>query len=398
MCAAPIPAHELEPVRDFTRYRALSTLTHAGLDALTLLASQIAKTPIAMISLIGGAPDRFESRVGLDAVDIPRDWAPCVHAVATGEDVVCHDLQTDCRFADSPLVQGPPNLRFYAGIVLVAPRGAALGTLAVIDTSPRGLSPSQRKALTLIAKQIVGHLELDIAYRELAAERVRELEVERQLMHEKAENIGRLAAQLHDGVGQQLTGISMLIGAARREAQETGSTLQPELAQINALLTAAIETCRDSALRHGGSLGRMVGVDGALEQFACSLERPGSPRLVFQRAQAPISCLDDLSAYHLFRIASEAIMNAVSRSGARSVSIRTFHNDGTAGLEVEDDGGGRIGDNLPRDRIANSVMAYRARAIGALLECSNLGSRGLRFRCHLSCGCKRCVTDGSQSA
>lgn len=388
MPAAAIPTNEIERLRDLRRYHVLDTPPDPGLDALTQLASQIAGTPIALISLTDETRQWFKSRVGLDAVEIPRDWAPCAHAVATGESVVCEDMRTDTRFADNPLVQGIPHLRFYAGMVLVTPRGTVLGTLAVIDTVPRSLSDYQRKALTLIAKQVVEHLELQTAYRELAALRAQEQEFEARLLREKADEAQRLAAELHDGVGQQLTGISMLVGAALRDARESDPALAARLVKINGLLATAIEGCRGTALQQGGFLVRVEGLDGALRQLVQSLERTEGPQIVFEHSKAPLDCLDDLTGYHLFRIASEAITNARRHSGAKTIHVRAFHADGKCGVEVEDDGVGHSSDGLATDGIGKSVMAYRGRAIGALLESSDLTGGGLRFRCQLPCGCK----------
>lgn len=392
MPAAALPANEVERLRDLRRYQVLDTPPDAGLDALTQLASQIACTPIALISLTDETRQWFKSRVGLDAVEIPRDWAPCAHAVATGESIVCEDMRADARFADNPLVQGIPHLRFYAGMALVTPRGTVLGTLAVIDTVPRSLSRYQRKALDLIAKQVVEHLELQTAYRELAALRAQEQEFEARLMHEKAEEAQRLAAELHDGVGQQLTGISMLVGATLRDARKGGSPLLARLEEIDGLLAKAIEACRSTALQQGGFLVRMEGLDGALHQLLQSLERPEGPQLVLEPATTPVDCLDDLTGYHLFRIASEAIRNARRHSGAKTIRVRTFHGDGKCGFEVEDDGVGQGEESEPTDGIGKSIMAYRGQAIGAAIETWDLASGGLRFRCRLSCGCKPSAT------
>lgn len=389
MPAAAIPANEVERLRDLRRYQVLDTPPDAGLDALTQLASQIACTPIALISLTDETRQWFKSRVGLDAVEIPRDWAPCAHAVATGESIVCEDMRADVRFADNPLVQGVPRLRFYAGMALVTPRGTVLGTLAVIDTVPRTLSRYQRKALTLIAKQIVQHLELQTAYRELAALRAQEQQFEARLLHEKADEAQRLAAELHDGVGQQLTGISMLLRTALRDAREESSPLFARLEEIDGLLATAIEACRSTALQQGGFLVRMEGLDGALDQLLQSLARPEGPRYVLEPSMTPVNCLDDLTGHHLFRIASEAIMNARRHSGAKKIRVRTFHLDGRCGFEVEDDGAGQTEGSEETDGIGKSVMAYRAQAIGAVIETWNLAGGGLRFRCQLPCGCSR---------
>jgi signal transduction histidine kinase len=385
--AAPLPANEAERLRDLRRYQVLDTPPDAGLDALTQLAQQIAATPIALISLTDETRQWFKSRVGLDIAEIPRDWAPCAHAVASGESIVCSDMRVDPRFADNPLVKDPPHLRFYAGMALVTPRGSVLGTLAVIDTVPRVLTQFQQDALALIARQIVDQLELRTAYRELATLRAHEQSFEARLWREKAEEAQRLAAELHDGVGQDLAGISMLVGAALQQARGDGSTLVSSLTEVSRLLRETIDTCRSTAQEHGGFLVRNAGLVGAVERLVEGLAHQGTPHFAVTKPKAPISCLDELTAYHLFRIVGEAIVNAQRHSGASMIAVRAAHVDGKVAFEVEDDGAGHKRNGASNDGIGKSIMDYRARAIGAKLEFGEGASGGLRVRCGLRCGC-----------
>jgi signal transduction histidine kinase len=387
--AARLPANEPERLRDLRRYEVLDTPPDAGLDALTQLAKQIAGTPIALISLTDESRQWFKSRVGLDVLEIPRDWAPCAHAVATGENIVCHDMREDERFADNPLVRSPPHLRFYAGMVLLTPRGTVLGTLAVIDTEPRTLSLFQQNALALIARQIVDQLELRTAYRELATLRVQEQSFEARLWREKADEAQRLAAELHDGVGQELAGISLLIGAALQQAREGDLPLALSLEEINRLLTSTINTCRSTAEEHGGFLVRKEGLVGALARVMERLDQGGGARFALDRPGLPIECLDELTAYHLYRVVGEAIANAHRHSGAKRIGVRSFHGDGKVIFEVEDDGAGNKRRAAVGDGIGKSVMEYRARAIGAQLEFAERASGGVSVRCALPCGCAR---------
>ena len=69
------------------------------------------------------------------------------------------DARTDPRFKDNPLVLGDPNIRFYAGAPIMAPSGHVLGTVCVIDTRPRELSPHQIEALEALARQVTVLIE-----------------------------------------------------------------------------------------------------------------------------------------------------------------------------------------------------------------------------------------------
>ena len=338
MPAATLPENEHERLHDLYRYEILDTPPDAGLDALTELAAQIAETPIAAISLTDETRQWFKARVGLDVGEIPRDWAPCAHAVASGEDIVCPDMAQDSRFADNPLVSGPPHLRFYCGIALRTPRGNVLGTLAVIDTQPRTIAATQIRTLEVIAKQIIHQLELRTSYRELSQLRAQEQAFEQRLLREKAEEAQQLAAELHDGVGQDLAGISMLLGAVLQSAHEEASDLAPMLDQMNRLLVSTIENCRSTAQKQGGFLIRRAGLGGAIAELARQLQLAGSPRIEVALAEPAINCLDELTAYHFFRIAGEAMANARRHSKARSIAVRLFHENGGIRCEVEDNG------------------------------------------------------------
>lgn len=62
----------------------------------------------------------------------------CAHAIVTPQQVlVVEDATKDPRFADTPLVTGPPGLRFHAGAAVRSPSGPPVGTPCIIDTAPR---------------------------------------------------------------------------------------------------------------------------------------------------------------------------------------------------------------------------------------------------------------------
>ena len=95
----------------------------------------------------------FKSRQGLDATETPRDHAFCAHAILQDDLFVIPDALQDERFADNPLVEGSPNVRFYAGCPIKMAScedgnsKMPIGTLCVIDSKPRDLSEDERRAL-----------------------------------------------------------------------------------------------------------------------------------------------------------------------------------------------------------------------------------------------------------
>jgi PAS domain-containing protein len=160
MTPAPLPQNESGRLEALQRYEILDTGAEQKFDDLTLLASHICQTPIALISLVDADRQWFKSRVGLTTSQTPRSISFCAHALLEDDLMVVSDAAADERFSDNPLVTGEPNVRFYAGAPLVTPEGHALGTLCVLDRVPRKLAPAQLDALRALARQVVAQLEL----------------------------------------------------------------------------------------------------------------------------------------------------------------------------------------------------------------------------------------------
>lgn len=157
---ASVPLEELARVRALRAYSILDTLAEQAFDDITLIASCVCKTPIALISFVDGERQWFKSAVGLDVSQMPRENAFCADAIASPtQSLIVSDAHNDPRYARNPLVTGAPNIRFYAGVALISPDGHAIGTVCVIDNQPRELQARELWALEALARQVMVLLE-----------------------------------------------------------------------------------------------------------------------------------------------------------------------------------------------------------------------------------------------
>ena len=152
--------NETERLEALHSYQVLDTDPEQALNDLVQLSAFICGTPISLISLIDDERQWFKARTGVDVLQTPREYSFCQYAMRANDVYEVPDMAADARFANNPLVIGDPHIRFYAGAPLLTPEGQPLGTLCALDTMPRQLSPDQREALRVLARQVMTHLEL----------------------------------------------------------------------------------------------------------------------------------------------------------------------------------------------------------------------------------------------
>lgn len=156
----PIPHNEEARLEALRTTGILDTPAEQEYDDLVKLAAAICGTPMSLISLVDADRQWFKSRLGIDIEQETRDVSFCAHVVAQDDLFVVNDARLDDRFKDNPYVTGDANIRFYAGMPLTTGEGLHVGSLCVLDTVPRRLTPEQEQALQVLSRQVVLQLEL----------------------------------------------------------------------------------------------------------------------------------------------------------------------------------------------------------------------------------------------
>jgi Protein kinase domain len=156
----PVPEAEAQRVRAIQRYGVLDTVAESVYGELADLASKVCACQFGLVALEG--PGRLWplASVGGLARTIPAETAFVSFAMLSHELLVIRDVSEDVRFQNDSLITQNPSLRFGACAPLWTPDGVAIGALCVFDREPRELSIEHRRALRVLAAQVMAQLEL----------------------------------------------------------------------------------------------------------------------------------------------------------------------------------------------------------------------------------------------
>ncbi len=216
---------------------------------------------------------------------------------------------------------------------------------------------------------------------------VRDISERRRLEHEvlriSEQERRRIGQDLHDGLGQMLTGIGLISQNMTREMQKEDSRFAERAQEITELIRESDQMARN--LAHGLIQVELEG-DGLtaglrnlcrnaerLFDVACTLEINGDIRVD-----------DSSAASNLYRITQEAVSNAVKHGQANLVTVSVTDLGRALEITIDDDGIG-FPDTLSEDRgMGVDIMGYRARVIGGILTIERRPDGGTRVRCVLS--------------
>jgi signal transduction histidine kinase len=200
--------------------------------------------------------------------------------------------------------------------------------------------------------------------------------LERQILEVTERERRSIGQDLHDGLGQYLTGIELMLQAVASELK----TDRAPLDKISAYLRESIR--QSKALARGLSPVELQenGLMSALEELASNVSAMFRVRCAF-RCPSPVLITDNVAATHLFRIAQEAVSNAIKHGQARKIEVELVEEKGKLLLRIRDDGQGLPADKPQGRGMGLRIMKYRAEMLGGTLSVENKSENGAVVTC-----------------
>jgi signal transduction histidine kinase len=341
----PIPDNENERLEALASYHILDTLPEVEFEELTLLASQICQTPVALISLIDDKRQWFKSIIGVDVTETPREQAFCAHTIVEAEDImIISDARRDERFALNPLVTGSPNIVFYAGVPLINNNGYALGSLCVIDVEPKQLSPEQIKSLKILARQVLTQIEL--------RKKVKELEASNTKLLETNTFIQKFATTAAHDIKNPLSSILLTSQALQMRLNNTGDEKSRSLVGLTISASKRLLTLVDEMLNYSNepalllSDQRCLQLNKLLKNVVELIDVPHNVKVNFPKVEHTLTC----SSVALEQIFLNLLTNAVRYNDKQEglVTIQFREEGNYYKFKITDNGMGIAENNLQK--------------------------------------------------
>jgi PAS domain S-box-containing protein len=261
---------------------------------------------------------------------------------------------------------------------LVDTLGAGAGRVWEIEVIRSGDGAAERvlklTGVNQLANPLIAGIVLTI--KDITAQRA----VERQMLEVATLERLRLSGELHDGLGQELTGIAMLLQGVATTPNPAPETFRSELLQIVSHLNHAIMGTRH--LAHG--LAPVKVVSGSLGHALQLLGKEIAHRYHIVVDVDVDPAVDDFpmvdaAADHLYRIAQEALLNAARHGECGRASVALLTEGQLLRLRIRDDGRG-FAEERPADAgIGLQLMEFRARIMGGRLSVAGRGEPGARI-------------------
>lgn len=166
-----IPANDADRLRTLAQCNVLDTPEDESFDRVARLAALIFNTPAAFVNFVDEKRVFFKANFSsFPTRNVDRAHSLCSLTILNEDPTVFEDTHELPQLLESPYVNAEGGIRFYAGAPLVMRNGHRIGTVCVIDSEPRLVTPRQMEMLVTLANIIVEKLELERQVADLQAQ------------------------------------------------------------------------------------------------------------------------------------------------------------------------------------------------------------------------------------
>lgn len=204
--------------------------------------------------------------------------------------------------------------------------------------------------------------------------------LERELLESSARERRHLAAELHDGLGQNLYAASLLARSLEMTAHKAMLPITEDLTHLVSVIGSSMETCHQIARGLSPLAGIRGGFIRALRDLTSMPAKDGAEVAVSIVGDAPLQ-IDIVSLDHLFRLAQEAVTNALKHAEATLILVKLDIQAALVTLTVVDDGIGLPLQPISSNGLGLRLMRYRADMIHAKLTITRREPDGTRITC-----------------
>jgi two-component system, LuxR family, sensor kinase FixL len=208
----------------------------------------------------------------------------------------------------------------------------------------------------------------------------RRRELERQVLEIAIEERRRIGRELHDGLGQMLTGIRMLSENLARKLNANGLPGADEVKEISDMVKEADEYSNMLARGMTHIDLENLGLCDALMKLCRRVEKQSGVTCKFT-SSGETGVGNHTIALHLYRIAQEAISNAIKHGNPNQVSVRLSSNPHHTSLTIEDDGTGLDHNERNKAGMGINIMNHRAGIMGGILEIERVNDSLTKVSC-----------------
>lgn len=214
-------------------------------------------------------------------------------------------------------------------------------------------------------------------------DRTERKQLEQAILETSGREQRRIGQDLHDGLGQHLTGIAFLSKAHEQKLADQSVPEAADASKIVGLVNEAINKTRQLARGLLPVLSDSFGLMSALQQWASEAEELFHIECRFE-CEEPVLNLDETCATHLYHIAQEAVHNAIKHGKATRILIGLSAGEDNGVLTVVDDGCGVPEAARSRSGIGLRIMEYRAGMTGGSLRVERGAENGTIITCTFS--------------